>query len=309
MEIITPAVAGPYDLGSVAIRTPLYVNTETAQIHAVSDPLPHILQGIPLDVRSIDLSLDRNQFTLNPTSCAKKQITAATTSLLGQLAPLASPFQVGDCSKLGFAPQLSLSLKGSTKRGGTPAFSATLTYPKGSYANIAKASVALPGSEYLANAHIQTVCTRVQLAANACPARSIYGHAKAITPLLDQPLEGPVYLGTGYGHELPDLLADLNGQIHVVLNGTIDSIHGGIRNRFEVVPDAPVTKFTLEMQGGKKGLLENHEDLCAKAHRATVKFTGQNGKVAESAPPLVAKGCKGKARKHSKHKHHGHGAG
>jgi hypothetical protein len=311
LAIITPAVAGPFDLGTVVVRTALYVNTETAQIHAVSDPIPTILDGIPLDLRSVNLELDRNQFTLNPTSCDPMTLSATAISAFDQGIALSSPFQVGDCAKLGFAPKLSLRLKGDTKRGGTPAFTATLTYPKGSYANIAKASVALPHSEFLDNAHIRTVCTKVQLAASACPKGSIYGHARAITPLLDKPLEGPVYLGTGYGHELPDLLADLNGQIHVVLNGTVDSIHGGIRNRFEVVPDAPVSKFVLQMQGGRKGLLENSEDLCAKTNRAVVKFTAQNGKTAESSPPLIAQGCKGKAKKKAKgkgkKKHHGAG--
>jgi len=306
LVVITPAVAGPYDLGTVVVRAALYVNAETAQISAKSDPIPTILNGIPLDVRSIEFGLDRNQFTLNPTSCEKMAVSGEMLTVLGQSAPLSNPFQVGGCKALGFAPKLAFRLKGSTKRGGTPAFSATLTYPKGNYANIAKASVSLPHSEFLDNAHIKTVCTRVQLAANACPAGSIYGKAKAITPLLDKPLEGPVYLGTGYGHELPDLLADLNGQIHVILNGTIDSIHGGIRNRFEVVPDAPVSKFTLSLQGGKKGLLENSTNLCESTNRAKVKFTGQNGKVAQSNPPLVAQGCKGKKAKVKK-KHHGKG--
>jgi hypothetical protein len=308
LAVITPATAGPYDLGTVVVRNALQVNPETAQISAVSDEIPHILQGIPLDVRSIALNLTRNQFTLNPTSREKMAISGGITSVLNQSSPLSNPFQVGECKKLGFAPKLSLRLKGDTKRGGTPALKATLTYPKGNYANIAKASVALPHSEFLDNAHIQTVCTRVQLAASACPKGSIYGKARAFTPLLDKPLEGPVYLGTGYGHELPDLLADLNGQIHVILNGTIDSIHGGIRNRFEVVPDAPVSKFTLEMQGGSKGLLENSTNLCAKTNRATARFIAQNGKVDNYNPPVIAQGCKKSAKKAAgKKKHHGKG--
>jgi hypothetical protein len=310
LEVITPAVAGPYDLGAVAVRTALYLNTETSQIHAVSDPIPHILAGIPLDVRSINLELNRNQFTLNPTSCAKKQILGTATSVPGQSTSLLSPFQVGDCAKLGFEPKLAIHLKGSTKRGGTPALRATLTYPsKGAYSNIAKASVALPHSEFLDNAHIKTICTRVQFAegntpGEKCPADSIYGYARATTPLLDKPVEGPVYLRSS-SNKLPDLVAALNGQIDVVLDGTIDSVHGGIRNRFEVVPDAPVSKFTLSMQGGKKGLLENSTNLCKSVNRATAKFTAQNGLVDEYRP-VVANDCKGK-HKAKKKKHHGAG--
>jgi uncharacterized repeat protein (TIGR01451 family) len=301
LAVITPAVAGPYDLGDILVRTALQVDPETARITAVSDPLPTILQGIPLDVRSINLSMSRNQFTLNPTNCEKMAVSGTATSVFGQAAALSNPFQVGGCKALGFRPKLEIHLKGPTGRGGNPALRATLTYPtKGAYANVAAASVALPHSEFLDNAHIRTVCTKVQLAARKCPPGSIYGHARAITPLLDKPLEGPVYLGTGYGHVLPDLIADLDGQIHVILNGTVDSIKGGIRNRFEVVPDAPVTKFTLTMQGAKKGLLQNSTNLCMSTNRVVAKFTAQNGKVLE-AEPVLSNSCK-KAK--SKKKHH-----
>ena len=302
LEIITPAVAGPYDLGAVAVRTALYVNSETTQIHAVSDELPHILQGIPLDVRSINLEMGRPDFTLNPTSCAAKTVLGSATSVLNQGASLSSPFQVGECSKLGFKPKLSIKLKGSTKRAGTPALRATLTYPKGAYSNVASASVALPHSEFLDQAHIKTICTRVQFAegntpGERCPPGSIYGHARAITPLLDQPLEGPVYLRSS-SHPLPDLVAALNGQIQVVLDSTIDSVHGGIRNRFEMVPDAPVSKFTLTMQGGKKGLLVNSTNLCKSTNKATVDLTAQNGKTYDTEP-VVGNSCK---KKHGKGK-------
>jgi hypothetical protein len=116
--------------------------------------------------------------------------------------------------------------------------------------------------------------------------------------VLDHPLEGPVYLRSS-SHNLPDLVADLNGQIHVDLDGTIDSVHGGIRNRFEVVPDAPVSKFTLTMQGGKKGLLQNSRNLCSSTNRATVLFDAQNGRVHDTEPELVAGDCAAKHRKGS----------
>ena len=138
----------------------------------------------------------------------------------------------------------------------------------------------------------------MQFAANACPAASIYGKARAITPLLDKPLEGPVYLRSS-SHELPDLVADLNGQLHVVLVGRIDSVKGGIRNTFEAVPDAPVSKFVLEMQGGKKGLLQNSTNICKSPEPATVKFTGQNGKSQETSPLLKVR-CPKHPKKHKR---------
>ena len=153
------------------------------------------MQGIPLDVRSIAVKVDRPDFTLNPTSCEAMALTAEAISVTGQVANLQNRFQVGGCTNLGFKPKLALKLKGGTKRGDHPALTATLTYPsKGAYSNIAKAQVALPHSEFLDTTHIKTICTRVQFAANACPKAAIYGFAKAITPLLDKPLEGPVYL-------------------------------------------------------------------------------------------------------------------
>ena len=305
LAIITPAVAGPFDLGAVVVRTALYIDPETAQGRAVSDPLPSILQGIPLDIRSIAVKLGRPGFTLNPTNCDPKSLTGSATALTGQSAALSSPFQVGGCNALGFKPNLKISLKGGTKRHRFPALKAVLTYPKGNYANIASAQVTLPHSAFLEQGHIGTVCTRVQFAANACPKASIYGKAKALTPLLDQPLEGPVYLRSS-SHELPDLVAALNGQIDVDLVGRIDTGKGGgIRNTFEAVPDAPVSKFVLEMQGGKKGLLVNSEDICRKPQRATVSFTGQNGKAFDTTP-LIANSCKGKAKKkHAKKGSHG----
>jgi uncharacterized repeat protein (TIGR01451 family) len=305
LAIVTPAVAGPFDLGTVVVRTAIYIDPETAQGRAVSDPLPSILQGIPLDIRSVAIKLDRpGGFTLNPTSCDPMAVSGSAMALSGQSAALTSPFQVGGCSALKFKPKLAISLKGGTKRHRFPALKAVLTYPKGANANIASTQVTLPHGEFLEQGHIGTVCTRVQFAANACPKASIYGKAKAITPLLDQPLEGPVYLRSS-SHELPDLVAALNGQIDVVLAGRVDTGKGGgIRNTFEAVPDAPVSKFVLEMKGGKKGLLVNSEDICRRPQRASVSFTGQNGKAFD-ATPLIANSCGGKAKKRGSKKGRG----
>ncbi|MBA3865972.1 MAG: hypothetical protein H0X42_06450 [Solirubrobacterales bacterium] len=305
LVIVTPAVAGPFDLGSVVVRTALYVNSETTQITAQSDPFPTILQGIPLDIRSIALKMDRPSFTLNPTSCERMSVTGNATSVLGTAAPLTNPFQVGGCGGLRFAPKLALKVFGKTNRNAKPRFRAVLTAKPGE-ANIARAQVNLPHSLFLEQGHIKTICTRVQFNAGAghgeqCPKGSIYGHARAFTPLLDKPLEGPVYLRSS-SHKLPDLVAALNGQIDVTLAGKVDSgPNAGIRNTFELVPDAPVSKFILELKGGKKGLLVNSENLCSKtgkSRRAIVRFTGQNGKV-EAFKPKVANQC-GKAHGHKK---------
>jgi uncharacterized repeat protein (TIGR01451 family) len=318
MVSITAAKVGPFDLGTVVVRFALKIDPETAEVSVDgqgSDPIPHIVDGIPVHLRNIRAYVDRPDFALNPTSC-KATSTASTVLGSGKdfvseaddvPVTVTSPFQAADCAALGFKPSLALSLKGGTKRGATPAFKAVLTYPKGTNANIAESQVTLPHSEFLEQSHIGTVCTRPQfkegkIPGEKCPAASVYGRARAVTPILSEPLEGPVYLRSS-SHNLPDLVAALhNSQVDIALDGRIDSVENGrIRNTFEAVPDAPVSKFVLEMQGGKKGLLVNSTDICRTKHKAISHFVGQNGKVYDTNPVLAAK-CpkakkKGKAKK------------
>ena len=282
-----PAQAGPFDLGTVAVRNTIEVDPVSTQVAVASDPLPQILKGIPVSYRDVRVEVDRPGFTLNPTSCDPMAVGGTIASAGGASAEVSNRFQVADCGSLGFKPKLSLKFSGPTHRSAHPALRATLAMPKG--ANIGKAVVTLPKTEFLENAHIRTVCTRVQYAAGNCPKDSVYGYAKAWTPLLDKPLQGPVYLRSS-NHTLPDLVASLDGQIHVDLAGRIDSPGGKIRNTFWAVPDAPVSKFVLTMQGGKKGLLVNNVELCQARPRARAEFTGQNGKRSASNP-LVKVAC------------------
>jgi hypothetical protein len=296
IAIVTPVIAGPFDLGNIVVRAALYLDPETAQITAVSDPLPAIVNGVPTNIRSTEARIDRPNFILNPTDCGASKVKARVTSLQGQVATPSNRFQVGGCGELGFTPKLGFSLTGApTRRGGHPALKAVLTTTKGD-ANIGQVAVTLPKTEFLENAHIQTVCTRVQYAADACPAKSIYGHAKAWSPLLDKPLEGPVYLRSS-SHKLPDLVASLDGQFHIDLDGRIDSVRARIRNTFDIIPDAPVSKFVLTMQGGKKGLLVNNTDICRTTPRAEVDFTGQNGKSYDTHPVVDADCGEGRKKK------------
>jgi hypothetical protein len=298
LVVKVPAQAGPFDLGNVVVRNALNVDPVTTQVTATSDALPQILQGIPISYRDVRVEVTRNDFTLNPTSCDPMSVSSTLTSSQGATAHPSDHFQVTNCAGLGFAPKFSLKVSGGTKRSSYPALQATLAAKKGQ-ANIAKVAVTLPHSEFLAQNHIKTICTRVQFAADNCPKGSIYGFARAKTPLLDETLSGPVYLRSS-SHPLPDLVAALHGPIDVDLVGRIDSIDGGIRSTFESVPDAPVSKFTLNMKGGKKGLLVNSRNLCAGPDRAKVLVDGQNGKTADQSP-VVQNSC-GKARKGSKGK-------
>jgi hypothetical protein len=306
LAVITPAVAGPFDLGTIVIRTPLRIDSKTAQITAVSDPIPQMLQGIPTEVRSVDVIIDRPEFTLTGTSCDPASIEGLLTSTLGQSAPLSVRYQLSDCTRLPFKPKLALRLRGSTGRAGNPALTAVLT-PRPGDANIASASVALPPSEFLDNSHIGTVCTRVQFAADQCPSNSIYGEATVTTPLLADPLAGHVYLRSS-DNPLPDLVPDLRGPatlpIKLEAAGRTDSIRGGLRNTFDFVPDAPFTKFVLRLPGGAKGLIENSRNICARAYHAKVVYTAHNGLTYVDHPTLRAKcggrGRKGKGRVHKR---------
>jgi len=296
-----PAQAGPFDLGTLAVRSGLDVDPETARATVKADPLPQFFEGVGIAYRNLHAVIDRPGFSLNPTDCREMVVNAKATSTQGTVAHPAARFQVDGCRRLGFKPRLSLKLKGGTRRADYPALTAVLKARKGD-ANIARTSVALPHSEFLAQEHIQTICTRVQFAADSCPKGSIYGRAKAWTPLLDKPLSGPVYLRSS-DHPLPDLVAAMDGELEIDLVGRIDSKGGGIRTTFDSVPDAPVTKFVLQMRGGKKGLLVNSTDICRGSHRAAVAMRGQNGRAKGLRPQLQSSGCpKKKLGKHKQHR-------
>lgn len=318
LAVITPATAGPFDLGTVVVRVALFVDPRTAQVRAKSDPIPHVYGGATLDVRSVAVKLDRPGFSLNPTNCSQ---FAFAGSLLGggsnpvdpgafSSTPVSAPFQATGCEKLGFRPKLFLRLFGAAKRGKNPKLRAVLIPRKGD-ANIARAATILPRSLILDQANLSKVCTRVQYAAGKCPRKSIYGYARAFSPLLDKPLQGPVYLRSS-DNPLPDLVSSLRGQVDVALSSRTDSVRGRIRNIFDIVPDVPVSKFILTLRGGRKGLLVNSRNQCPRkkkgkrgrrGQRAIVRFKGQNGKKRNLRPRLRTP-C-GQKRKRGKHRRRG----
>jgi hypothetical protein len=316
MVSVTAAKVGPFDLGTVVVRLAFKIDPETAEVFidsTGSDPIPHIIKGVPVHLRDIRAYTDRPNFVLNPTSCKR---TSTASTLLGsgldfgseaddRPVTVSTPFQAADCAALPFKPRLSLKLKGGTKRGDHPAFTATLRMNGIGEAGIARTEVTLPKSEFIENAHFNTICTRVQFKAGkipgeGCPAGSVYGRARATTPILSEPLEGPIFLRSSE-HQLPDVVAALhNNQVDIVLDGRVDAVKGRLRNTFESTPDAPVSTVTFSLLGGKKGLFVNSTNLCKATHKASVEFTGQNGKQHNFAPVMVAKCPKGKAKKGAK---------
>ncbi len=309
LVVVTPAVAGPFDLGTVVVRVALAVDPETAQIHVVSDAIPDVFGGAKLDIRSIGVNVNQKEFTLNGTNCS--QFATAGSLKGGGADPtnpaafssfaVSSPSQLTNCDRLGFRPKLNLRLFGAHKRAKHPKLRAVLQTRAGD-ANMARVSVALPHALFLDQASLGQICTRVQFAAQQCPKKSIYGSARAITPLLGQPLEGPVYLRSS-NNPLPDLVAHLEGQVGIDLVGRIDSFKGGVRTTFATVPDVPVTKFAVTLPGGKHGLLVASKNLCKGKVKAIVQIKGQNGKKANKRQKVRApcgKKADGKKKTHKK---------
>lgn len=291
---VVPAQAGPFDLGDQVVRSAVFVDPVTVQATTKTDPLPQMIEGVPILYRTVNVQLDRPGFALNPTSCARKETASTMHSTGGKTANSSSSFAATDCDRLGFKPKLAMRLFGGTNRGAHPRLRTTLKMPAGG-ANIGAFSVALPHSAFLDQAHIRTVCTRVQFAADQCPPGSIYGSLKAKSPLLDETLDGLIYLRSS-NNTLPDMVAVVKGPpslpIEVHSSARIDSVNGGIRATFESFPDAPITQVVATFPGGRKGLIVNSTNLCAKVNRVTAKFTGQNGKKATLRPPLKPS-CRG----------------
>jgi hypothetical protein len=296
---IDSAKVGPFDLGTIVIRSAFKVDPHSAALSidsAVSDPIPHIINGIPLHLRDIRIYIDRPNFTHNPTSCDAALFTSTLTGSGARFADfsddssatIANRFQPFNCSARAFKPKLSFHLRGKSNRGAHPALRAVLK-ARPQDASLKRVVVTMPHTEFLAQDHIREICTRARFDAQSCPADSAYGKAVAYTPLLDEPLRGPVYLRSS-DNPLPDLVADLHsGAIRVVLEGRIDSVGSGqLRASFDGLPDAPLTRFVLNMAGGQRGLLVNSANLCTATSPALARMVGQNNKGHALSAPLQA---------------------
>jgi hypothetical protein len=301
LSVVVPAVAGPFDLGTVVVRAAIHVDRSTAALRVVSDPLPTILQGIPLQIRELRVDIDRPRFVINPTSCAEKRVSATVGSVQGLVANPSSRFEVGDCAALAFGPKLALRLTGrtQTRTGRHPGVKARVTQKGTGEAGIRQAVVRLPKALALDPANAKALCefadgTKDDLESH-CPKGSIVGRARATTPLLNRPLAGNVYFVKNVRRSasgnairtLPMLVVALRGQIAINLRGTSSTTKDGqLVNTFKGVPDAPIKRFDLNLKGGNSGILtitrtaKSQINLCAKpnSHIATAKLAGHNGK-------------------------------
>lgn len=304
LSIVVPAIAGPFDLGTVVVRASIQVDRHTAQLRVVSDTLPRILEGIPLQLRDLRVTIDRAKFMVNPTDCRQKAVVARVTSTGGMTAQASDRFQVGGCAKMRFKPRMRLVVgaKGRTHAGTSTPFTAILRQPARA-ANLKSVVVSLPSS---LNARLEVVnaaCTQQEFAAGDCEdARA--GTAVAATPLLNAPLRGGVYFvkdGNKPVGSLPNLVVALRGQVDVDLVGKI-TIPGGRRlaTRFGAIPDVPISSFKLTLVSGSRGPLGVAENLCSVSSgraKALVIMHGQNGTVRRTQQALKVRGCAGKGRR------------
>ena len=295
VAIITPAIAGPFDLGTVVIRAALHVDPETAQVTAVTDPLPTALRGIALDVRAIQVRLDRPEFTLNPTSCDPRSLDATAISASGARADLSSRFQVAGCALHGFRPRIVVRLRGSGRRNGHPALRAVVVARRGD-ANLGRVAFSVPPSTLIDLFHLRRICTREQFEAGSCPVGSAVGSATAWSPLLDQPLKGSIHLVETSGR-YPGLRIELDGQFHILLHGRVSTPWGRVRIAVGSLPDVPLSRFRLDLAGGSRGLLVNSTGLCTHPPRVGVGLVAHNG-VRRRLRARVAVACAGRRRGH-----------
>jgi hypothetical protein len=313
LSIVVPVVAGPFNLGTVVIRGTIEVDPHTSRLTITTGALPTILAGVPTDLRAIDAVIDRPDFMFNPTNCAPMSFSGTATSTEGVTAPLESHFQVGSCQALKFAPNFKVSTSGKTSRTNGASLTAKIIYPTGnlgfnqasSQSNINSIKVDLPKQLPSRLTTLQKACTAATFNANPanCPAASIVGHARALTPLLPVPIEGPAYFVSHAGEEFPNLVIVLKGDnVAVNLVGdTFISKAGITSSTFKQVPDVPIGLFELYFPQGKYSALAANTNLCKSSLKMPTSFIAQNGAVLHQTTPVTVTGCpKHKATKKTK---------
>jgi hypothetical protein len=311
LAIVGHAEAGPFNLGDLIVRSAIYIDPHTAQVTVVSDPLPRILQGVPLDIRTVTVTVDRagpaaNEFTFNPTNCEPLAVNGTIASTLGAGANVSTRFQAANCASLPFKPKFTVSTQGQASKKNGASLDVKVSSGPGQ-ANIGKAVVSLPKQLPARLTTLQQACPEATFAANpaTCPAGSNVGAAKAVTPVLSAPLAGPAYLVSHGGAAFPDLVVILQGQgIRLDLVGGTSIKKGITTSSFTSVPDAPLTRFELKLPTGPHSALTTNlpaaarGNLCGSKLVMPTTITGQNGAQVKQSTKIAIGGCpKARARK------------
>jgi hypothetical protein len=293
LAVEVPAIAGPFNLGTVVVRQSLRIDPTTTQITAVSDPFPTMLDGVPLQLRRVDVTLDRPNFTFNPTSCEPSAITGALTSVGGLSALASSRFQVGGCASLPFRPSFTVSTQGRTSKANGASLTVKVAEKPGE-ANIHKVNLQLPLALPSRLTTLQKACTEAQFNANpaGCPEGSNIGTATAVTPVLNVPLTGPAYLVSHGAAAFPDVEFVLQGEgVEIVLDGKTNIKKGITYSNFETVPDAPISSFETVLPEGPHSALAANGSLCSQTLVMPTTIVGQNGAQVTQSTNIAVTGC------------------
>jgi hypothetical protein len=346
LSIVNPAKAGPFDLQEgrpVIVRAKVEVNPITAALTVTAGPIPTIIEGFPLEIQHVNVTIDRPGFTINPTNCGKMEVTGTINSAEGSSSPVSDPFQVTNCEHLKFTPKFTVSTSGKTSKAGGADLVTKVTEPnepQGSQANITKVKVELPLQLPSRLTTLQKACTAAQFEKNpaGCPPASFIGHAVVHTPLLPVPLEGPAIFVSHGNEAFPSLTMVLQGYgVTIDLVGaTFISKSGITSTTFKTVPDQPFSSFELTLPEGPYSALAANGNLCAPTTTKTVKkkvtvkvkgrkktetrkvreavagtlempneFVGQNGAVIQQTTPISVTGCAKVKPARKKAKKHG----
>ena len=272
LSVVVPAQAGPFNLGNVIVRSAINVDPVTSAVTITSDPLPQVIDGVPLRVQTINVSVSRPGFMFNPTNCQAKQVAVSVSGAQGALARVSSPFAAAGCSQLPFKPAFTVFTQGNGNRHGA-SLDVKVTQKPGEAA-IHKVNVQLPIALPSRLTTLQKACTEAQFAANpaGCPEGSYVGVVKAVTPVLHSPLTGPAILVSHGGEAFPDLDVILQGEgVRIDLTGNTQIKKGITYSKFETVPDAPISSFELYLPEGPHSILATTAPLCALTKTVTVR--------------------------------------
>ncbi len=299
LSIVEHAEAGPFNLGTIVVRAAIDVDPHTAQVTIRSQPLPQILQGIPTQIKSVTVTVDREDFIFNPTNCNPLAVTATALSTLGSSAALSSRFQVAGCQALAFKPTFAVSTQAKASRIDGTSLHVNVTSGAGQ-ANIAQVKLDLPKQLPSRLTTLQKACPASVFEANpaSCPAASLVGTATAHTPVLGSPLTGPAYLVSHGGAGFPDLVIVLQGEgVTLELDGLTGIANGITSSTFRSVPDAPVSTFELTLPAGPHSVFTTNlpaaakGSLCGQGLTAPTAITGQDGAVIKQNTKIAITGC------------------
>jgi hypothetical protein len=294
LSVVVPAEkVGPFDYGKIVTRAAISVEPFTSRI-VVSSQLPTIVGGVPLRLRSIDVNVNRANFTINPTSCAALKTETTLTSTFGTTQPLSTPFQATGCSALAFAPKLTASTNAKTSRANGAILVVKVAYPAGSQANIKSVLVTLPKLLKARTSTLNNACPEATFNASplSCPPLSKVGSATVATPVLPGKLIGTAIFVSHGGAAFPDLDLVLQGDgVTVILIGNTNIVNGITTSNYASIPDVPVSSFEVRLPTSKDSVLSAIGNLCKSSLIMPTTITAQNGKVIKQNTKVAVGDC------------------